>query len=39
MEDTLRYPIGQFKTPESYTPNYLAERIKEIAQFPEQLQN
>jgi hypothetical protein len=39
MEDTLRYPIGQFKTPESYTPNYLAERINEIAQFPEQLQN
>ncbi len=39
MEDTLRYPIGQFKAPKAYTPDYLAERIKEIAQFPEQLQN
>jgi hypothetical protein len=39
MEDTLRYPIGKFKTPEAYTSDYLAERIQEIAQFPEQLKN
>ena len=39
MEDTVRYPIGKFKAPEAYTSDYLAERIQEIAQFPEQLKN
>ncbi len=35
MEDKLRYPIGKFKTPESYTQEYLNQRIKEIEEFPE----
>jgi hypothetical protein len=39
MEDQLRYPIGKFKAPETYTSDYLAERIHAIAQFPKQLQN
>ena len=39
MEDTLRYPIGKFKATEAYTSDYLAERIQEIAQFPEQFKN
>lgn len=37
MEDKLRYPIGKFNAPETYTKEYLANRILEIAQFPEQL--
>jgi hypothetical protein len=39
MEDQLRYPIGKFKAPETYTSDYLSERIQAIAQFPELLKN
>ncbi len=37
MEDNLRYPIGKFTAPNTYTKEYLSDRILEIAQFPEQL--
>jgi hypothetical protein len=35
--DKLRYPIGRFIAPELYSSNYLAEKIAEIASFPERL--
>jgi hypothetical protein len=35
--EKLRYPIGKFIAPESYSSNYLAEKIAEIESFPERL--
>ncbi len=35
--EKLRYPIGKFIAPELYSSNYLAEKIAEIASFPERL--
>ena len=35
--EKLRYPIGKFVAPELYSGNYLAEKIAEIASFPERL--
>jgi hypothetical protein len=35
--EKLRYPIGTFIAPELYSSNYLAEKIAEIASFPERL--
>lgn len=35
--DKLRYPIRKFIAPELYSSNYLAEKIAEIASFPERL--
>jgi hypothetical protein len=35
--EKLRYPIGKFIAPELYSGNYLAEKIAEIASFPERL--
>lgn len=39
METTekLKYPIGQFAAPSTYSHEYLIEKIKEIAVFPENL--
>ena len=35
--EKLRYPIGKFIVPESYSTTYLTAKIAEIASFPEQL--
>ena len=35
--EKLRYPIGRFTAPEIYSNEYLAEKITEIASFPERL--
>ncbi len=35
--EKLRYPIGQFMTPDKYTSDYLREKIAEISSFPERL--
>jgi hypothetical protein len=35
--EELRYPIGKFTAPENYSSSYLAEKIAEIASFPERL--
>ncbi len=35
--DQLRYPIGQFEAPETYTFQLLAKAIQTIADFPEKL--
>tara|TARA_R110000868_G_scaffold138298_2_gene352221 strand:+ start:1371 stop:1889 length:519 start_codon:yes stop_codon:yes gene_type:complete len=35
--EKLRYPIGKFITPESYSREYLSNKIAEIATFPERL--
>jgi hypothetical protein len=32
-----KYPIGKFTPPETYTKDYIAEKIAEIASFPERL--
>lgn len=43
MENTtlekLRYPIGKFTAPETYSKEYLANKIADIASFPERLKN
>ena len=35
--EKLRYPIGKFIVPESYSTTYLTAKIAEIASFPERL--
>ena len=35
--EKLRYPIGKFIVPESYSTTYLTAKIGEIASFPERL--
>ena len=35
--EKLKYPIGKFSTPDFYTAEYLAQKIEEIAAFPERL--
>lgn len=35
--DELRYPIGKFKVPESYTAEYLAASIRVLEEFPASL--
>ena len=35
--EKLKYPIGQFEAPSIYTQEYLIEKIREIAVFPENL--
>lgn len=35
--EKLRYPIGKFTTPDSYSKSYLSEKIAEIATFPKRL--
>ncbi|WP_310380331.1 YfiT family bacillithiol transferase [Flavobacterium sp.] len=35
--EKLRHPIGKFTAPERYSKEYLAEKIAEIASFPEKL--
>lgn len=37
--EKLRYPIGKFTAPETYSKEYLANKIDEIASFPERLKN
>ena len=39
MEDIekLRYPIGKFTAPETFTSNYIKDNIAAIASFPERL--
>ncbi|WP_333599855.1 YfiT family bacillithiol transferase [Flavobacterium sp.] len=37
--DHLRYPIGKFEAPESYTAELLAKAINTIATFPEKLKS
>ena len=43
MENTslekLSYPIGKFIAPETYSKEYLANKIADIASFPERLKN
>lgn len=34
MEENLRYPIGKFKAPITYTSDYLSESIQSITDFP-----
>lgn len=36
--EKLKYPIGKFLVPDSYTAQYLAQKIEEIATFPERLE-
>lgn len=36
--EKLKYPIGKFSAPDSYTSEYLAQKIEEIATFPERLE-
>lgn len=35
--EKLRYPIGKFIEPKTYTPDYLKEQIASIASFPNRL--
>ncbi|WP_431243169.1 YfiT family bacillithiol transferase [Flavobacterium sp. P21] len=35
--EKLKYPIGKFVIPESYTTEYLNEKISELVAFPEKL--
>jgi hypothetical protein len=35
--EKLRYPIGKFIVPESYSTEYISENIAEITSFPERL--
>lgn len=35
--EKLKYPIGKFVTPESYSSEYISNKIAEIATFPERL--
>lgn len=37
--ELLKYPIGKFNAPESYSSNYLKEKISEIELFVEKLEN
>ena len=34
MDENLRYPIGKFKAPITYTSDYLSESIQSITDFP-----
>lgn len=36
--EKLKYPIGKFEAPESYSTEYLSEKIKEIESFPDRLE-
>jgi hypothetical protein len=35
--EKLKYPIGKFEAPSSYTAEYISNNIEEIATFPERL--
>jgi hypothetical protein len=35
--EKLKYPIGKFSLPSSYSQEYIADKIEEIATFPEKL--
>ncbi len=35
--EKLKYPIGKFTIPDTYTPEYISHKIEEIATFPERL--
>ncbi|MCV9932214.1 putative metal-dependent hydrolase [Flavobacterium sp. LS1R47] len=35
--EKLKYPIGKFIAPDTYTPNYISNKIEEISSFPERL--
>ncbi|WP_264566563.1 YfiT family bacillithiol transferase [Flavobacterium sp. N3904] len=35
--EKLKYPIGKFEAPETYSTVYITDKIKEIASFPERL--
>ncbi|MFD1601115.1 YfiT family bacillithiol transferase [Flavobacterium artemisiae] len=36
--EKLKYPIGKFLAPDSYTAAYLAQKMEEIATFPKRLE-
>lgn len=35
--EKLKFPIGKFEAPTDFTPEYISDRIAEIASFPERL--
>ncbi|MTH16873.1 YfiT family bacillithiol transferase [Flavobacterium sp. LC2016-01] len=37
--EKLKYPIGKFVIPDSYSTEYISNKIEEIASFPEKLKN
>lgn len=37
--EKLKYPIGKFEAPTSYTSDYISSKIQEIGAFPEKLKN
>ena len=37
--EKLKYPIGKFIIPDEYSPEYISDKIKEIAVLPEKLRN
>ncbi|MDQ6471563.1 putative metal-dependent hydrolase [Flavobacterium sp. LHD-80] len=37
--EKLKYPIGKFIIPDSYSKEYISNKIEEIASFPEKLKN
>lgn len=35
--EKLKFPIGKFETPSSFTPEYISDKIEEISTFPERI--